>query len=454
MAIKVVIREEVFIQGLPVTLVDLFMKENTFRNPKIDVLERLGKWTGGEPKYIKLYRQKEDWLAFPRGYWVDISKKLEEFGITPVVRWDCPPITQIDRISTQGQLFDYQWNALQELMARATGVMEAPTGSGKTNILLTLIAELSVPTLVVVHTTELLKQTVDRCRSWLGVEAGIIGGGKERLENITIGMIQTLSKMEITKTHPLYTRFNCVIVDECHHSPALTWAEVLRRLPYRYKYGFTATAWRKDKLDFIIWRMIGPITAKVYHQDVADAGRIVWPEIKQIFTNYYYPIQEPSEWGEMITDLTENQERNLLIAHTVSEYLGRFPNDKALILTDRIEHAERLALLGRTINPVVLTGKLKPRERTEAMEQIRGGARLTIATVHLLGEGVDVPGWSLLFLVSPFSGGPRVLQAVGRVARPAPGKERALLLDFIDNRIPMLKNAAYARAKLYRTKGE
>ena len=455
MIIQIILREEIFVHGLPDSLSDAVCSENSFPNPQIEVLTRLGKWTGGTPTHIHLWRKSGDWLALPRGYYGDLLDKLHGWGVTTAVTDStvCPALS-IPRLKPVGMLFDYQVGALSDLRSSRYGVMEAPTGSGKTNILLTLTADIGVPTLIIVHTSELLKQTVQRCKDWLGYTPGIIGGGKNKVEDITVGMIQTLSRFDIDKDHPLYNRFGCVILDEAHHGPANTYIDVFRRLPYRYKYGFTATAWRKDKMEKMLFRLIGPITAKVHHQDVADAGRIVWPEVRFIDTDYYYPIQDSSEWTSMITDLTTNEERNMFIAGHIRDYLHSLPGSRGLILTDRIEHAKILADMAHLWDPVVLTGDLKKSAREEAMQKIRAGARLTIATVHLLGEGIDVPSWSLLFLVSPFSGGPRTLQAVGRVARPASGKESALLIDFVDSRIPILKGAARARARLYKSKGE
>lgn len=131
------------------------------------------------------------------------------------------------------------------------------------------------------------------------------------------------------------------------------------------------------------------------------------------------------------------------------EIRKRIAGARALILTDRIEHALILATDLADRNPVVLTGEKSRSEREQSMALIRQGASLTIATTHLLGEGVDVPGWDLLFLVTPLARGPRVLQAVGRAARPAPGKSKATVLDFVDEQIPALVNAARARARLY-----
>ncbi len=101
------------------------------------------------------------------------------------------------------------------------------------------------------------------------------------------------------------------------------------------------------------------------------------------------------------------------------------------------------------LSPVVLTGELSKAERAKAMEKVRAGTRLTIATTSLMSEGIDVPSWSLLFLVYLISGGPLTLQSMGRVTRPAPGKEKALVVGFVDDGVEMLKAAFRKRQELY-----
>ncbi len=313
-------------------------------------------------------------------------------------------------------------------------------------MLLSSIPRLKTNTLILVHTTELLNQTMERVRSWLGIEPGVIGGGKEDIRPVTVGMIQTLAKRNLQE-NGVADYFGAVLVDECHHSPAATWARILSALPARYKYGFTATGWRKDGLQFLMWRLIGPKSAQVTRQEVAAAGRIIWPDIEVVPTDYFYPLQESSEWTFLISDLVANDERNLLIEGEVRKRMGK--NTQALVLTDRIAHANTLSQNLLNLDPVLLTGELNKTDRAKAMEKVRAGARLTIATTHLLGEGVDVPGWDLLFLVTPISGGPRTVQVAGRVTRPAAGKNRAVIVDFLDCRIPMLREAFRKRQELF-----
>ncbi|MDA2934294.1 hypothetical protein MYX82_08115 [Acidobacteria bacterium AH-259-D05] len=180
----------------------------------------------------------------------------------------------------------------------------------------------------------------------------------------------------------------------------------------KYKYGFTATAWRKDKLQFLMWRLIGNRNAKVTRQVV---------------------VRDP--------------ERNQLIEREVRKRANT--DTQTLVLTGRIEHANLLSWMLEDLSPVLLTGELSKQGRAQGMEEVRNGTCLTIATTALLGEGVDVPAWNLLFLVCPIAGGPRTLQAMGRVARPAPGKKKALVVDFVDSEVEMLKAAFRKRQELY-----
>ena len=78
-----------------------------------------------------------------------------------------------------------------------------------------------------------------------------------------------------------------------------------------------------------------------------------------------------------------------------------------------------------------------------------GGIQVVIATGQLIGEGFDCPNLTTLFLATPVSFSGRVLQYVGRVLRPAPGKSHARIFDYIDVNVEPLVKAARARQRVY-----
>ena len=249
------------LRNLPWQLAETFIKENQFRNPKFAKNERMGFWNGKERPWIKLYRQGRDSLILPRGYFPAVITALRAEGVRfQIVDQTVCPAAEVP--SPKGQLYPFQRQALEDLLRYPTGVLEAPTGSGKTNILMSAIPRLNTNALILVHTTELLNQTMERVESWLGIEPGVIGGGKENIQPVTVAMIQTLAKRDL-KESGIADYFGAIIIDECHHSPAMTWAKILQQLPAKYKYGFTATAWRKDGLRLLMWRLIGNKNATV-----------------------------------------------------------------------------------------------------------------------------------------------------------------------------------------------
>ena len=443
--IAVHVAGQVTVSGLPAAVEEELIHRTTFANPAFAKKARLGFSTWNTDESIELWRRTERGLVVPRGAFEAVRAVLARHGLrSRTVDRTIRPALHI-KLRPAGALFPYQQRALNDLLLSPTGVLEAPTGSGKTNILLSVIPQVQTPTLILTHTAELCRQTRERCREWLGIAPGVIGAGKMDLRPVTVAMIQTLVKREPVD---FASRFGCVLADECHHVPAKTWADVQNVLPARFKYGFTATPQRKDGLEFMLWETIGPITARISRAEVVAAGKIVTPDIECVHTRFSFNLAGTSDWSRMISALVNDETRNDLIAAELRRRLT--PQTRALILSDRIDHVRILAARLREYDPVVLTGQLQKAERSAAMSSIRAGAPLTIATTGLLGEGVDVPGWDLLLMATPMAGGPRTMQAIGRVSRAASGKGGATVVDFVDSQVPALLIAYEQRERLYR----
>lgn len=108
-----------------------------------------------------------------------------------------------------------------------------------------------------------------------------------------------------------------------------------------------------------------------------------------------------------------------------------------LILSDRINHLETiLALLPCELQQqaVLITGKSKPKEREQAMEDLRSGKkRYLFATYRLAKEGLDIPRLNRLYLITPQKDYAIIVQAVGRIARHFDGKSEPVVYDYVDD---------------------
>ena len=83
----------------------------------------------------------------------------------------------------------------------------------------------------------------------------------------------------------------------------------------------------------------------------------------------------------------------------------------------------------------------------------RGGSHdgfsLGASPPRYLGEGFDCDSLTTLFLVTPIRFSGRVIQYLGRILRPAPGKKEPRVFDYVDVHVDVLRAAATSRQKVY-----
>jgi superfamily II DNA or RNA helicase len=216
--------------------------------------------------------------------------------------------------------------------------------------------------------------------------------------------------------------------------------------------GLSATPWRRDRLSKLIFWYLGDVHHEIKKTGLVKSGDVLPAEVFLRETEFR-PFHDPvREYSKMLTELTADDKRNRMIAEDVAREVEN-TSGICLVLTDRKKHAETLHLLLRYKHHVIsalLTGDLSARQRQEVLDDLNGGmVKVLVATGQLIGEGFDHRDLSTLFLTTPIRFSGRVLQYLGRVLRPAPGKKRARVYDYIDIHVEILQNAARARQRLY-----
>jgi superfamily II DNA or RNA helicase len=423
----------------------------TIDNPKWIENDRMERWNGKTPRHIKCFEHYGNILLCPRGFLPGILSIAKEYGEHYEMvdnRRTLPPV----KLNFYGELRDYQQNACSDVYSRDMGVLCAPTGSGKTVVALALIANRQQPALIIVHTKELLHQWCERIRSFLGIDAGIIGDGKKQIGEspITVAMIQTLYK---TADHVSPT-VGHLIVDECHRTPNRTFTEAITAFNAMYLLGLSATPYRRDRLTKLIYWHLGPIVHKVDRSGLVKCGAITDFEVRIRVTDFETDLDPSTEYSQMLSQLCEDSERNRLICADVSaETLSG--NGSILVLSDRKSHCEALKGILKNdygLEPVILTGDIPHKDRQKIIGDLnQSKVKIMIATGQLIGEGFDCKGLSILFLATPIRFSGRVIQYMGRILRPAPGKNKAVLYDYVDSRIGVLNCSAKMRQKVYET---
>jgi len=100
-----------------------------------------------------------------------------------------------------------------------------------------------------------------------------------------------------------------------------------------------------------------------------------------------------------------------------------------------VEHSKHVAAEFRAAGVLAwhVDGETPYGERKEAIRAFRNGEIRVLTNVDLFGEGFDLPSLEVSILLRPTKSLGLYLQQVGRCLRPAPGKERALILDHAGN---------------------
>lgn len=339
------------------------------------------------------------------------------------------------------------------------GVLVAPPGSGKTVIGAYMVASRAINTLVLVHRRPLLEQWQQRLQEFLDVESsliGQIGGPKDKSTGfIDIATMQSLFRKK--QVADIVTEYGHIVVDECHHVPAVSFEQILRNARPLHVLGLTATLKRRDGLHPIILMQCGAVRHASGHHHLDESQTLERTLIRRD-TEFAYGTEETDPFIHDIYDRMINDEgRNRLILDDILTALkaGRSP----ILLTGRREHLQFFAsrLEGAVKNMIVLQGGMGAKARRLATERLSSipdtEERLIVSTGSYIGEGFDDPRLDTLFLAMPVSFDGTITQYAGRLERPFTSKKDVLIYDYVDIKVPMLLRMYKKRLRTYKGKG-
>jgi superfamily II DNA or RNA helicase len=332
-------------------------------------------------------------------------------------------------------LRNYQQQAISDLRsAFQSGAMApllaAPTGMGKTVILATIAAQAAArgrQVLILVHRRELIHQTASKL-AWAGLDHGIIAAGHPASNHpVQVASVQTL----VRRLSRMAWQPSLVIIDEAHHAAAGSWRQILEHWPDAYRLGVTATPCRLDgrglseAFDHLV---TGPSVADLVFWGFLSPARIYAPPI----------VADLSAVRRRAGDYANDQaaaamDRPTVTGDAIAHYQRLAAGQQAIAFCCNVAHAVSVCDAFKTagISAALLLGNTTDRDQVVA--DYAGGAVRVLVTVDVVSEGFDVPAASCAILLRPTQSLGLYLQQVGRVLRPAPGKDAALILDHVGN---------------------
>jgi superfamily II DNA or RNA helicase len=444
--------------ALPPALAHAIKRLATFSNPMFLERQRMRMSVARTPRVIGCFEDLAQHIAVPRGCLAEAEALLAEFGVRLEVedeRVNGEPLA----IQFDGNLNETQQRAVDAMLVNETGVLSAPPGWGKTVVATSLIAARGCSTLVLVHRKPLVEQWAERLSEFSDISPnaiGRIGGGRRRRTmQIDIAMVQTLARAE--GANELLRAYGHVVIDECHHVPAVSIERLLAAIPARYVTGLTATPYRRDGHQPIINMQCGPIRHAVDARTVRQQHGLELLILRR--DTSFDPSLLPSEASiqEIYGALAADEDRLQLVVADARELLNE--GRAVMILTERRDHLERLAVSLRNDVPnvVVLHGGIQGKARRAALQHLADvpddEPRLVLATGRYIGEGFDDPRLDTLLLTMPIAWKGTVVQYAGRLHRAHPAKRDARIYDYVDSDVPVLRRMYGKRLRAYQKMG-
>jgi len=460
---RVEISNVIKIRGAPYEIKDPLIKDLTIENPKYLEAAAQGRSTKGIPRFIHNFNYIYGGIAIPRGCRTKLLGLIESNNLNNVQIEDKRTLFERMEIPAPTIKFrPYQLKPMIDLVRNDEGLLVAPPGSGKTVMGISIVPILGQPCLWLTHTDRLAKQAHSRVKFFLPTlkdeDIGRIGGGKWKIGKVfTIGMIQTIVR-RLSLLDSIKDRFGIVILDEAHHCPASTFLKVVTRLNPFFLYALTATPYRRDGLEVIMFQTVGPANAVISIEEVAKHGGIVIPIVKYR-TVRSKRIEDNNTQRIIREHLIYNKSRNMLIVSDVvrEARLGNY----CIVISDRRAHCEVLHELISIGWPRtgIATGKYSREEVDEQVKKFYDNEiTVLVTTFDLLGEGFDVDFLNRAFVTLPFRAEGKVEQLIGRIQRSADGKMDAIVYDYVDVDIGVFKDQFhnkynFSRSRAYKRLG-
>ncbi|HCR14831.1 MAG TPA: type III restriction endonuclease subunit R, partial [Candidatus Jacksonbacteria bacterium] len=432
-----------------------FLKEKlNFISTEYLTKKRLGKSVYKVQKFFKLLEENGDDVLLPRGFLSQLISFLRNNGIAYQLKEQRPQILEV-KFTSNIKLLPAQQPIVGKALEVDSGVIVAPSGSGKTIIGLEIIAQRKLPALILVHRKQLLDQWIERTQSFLEIPKKDIGQyysvKKKTGEQITVAMMQTL--VRIGNFAELQNKFGTIIVDECHHTPAKTFREVIGQLNPKYIYGLTATPKRKHNDEPLIYMFIGNIIAQMEHapEIIAETPELSYKSVKtQIIireTNLEVPFKFTTDNFQLLAKLIcFDTNRNQMIVKDIQEQTSQ--GKKVLFLSERRDHLEILSLyLKGLCETITISGEDSNAKRAIKLKQVQTGHyQAILSTGQFFGEGLDIPGIDCLIIAFPFSFEGKLIQYIGRLR----GKDnQKIIIDYEDKKIAFLERQFKRRKRYY-----
>jgi len=335
--------------------------------------------------------------------------------------------------SMEGE-YEYQLNAMQQVLNSKHGILDLATGAGKTAIAAALSIVLPKKVLFIVPGIELMWQTHAAFEEDTDLTLTCAGGGEipDPEADVCIGVYKSVWINE-TKNKGWLKQFKTVFIDECHRATTKDYvATILSCCNAEYKIGLSGTphAITEDKVMHLTG-LIGPILSTVTGKVLSDLGVNAKPVIN---LHSYEQLEVDNEWPKCyIEGVVTNSIRNRKVISLVTA--GLQANKICMVLIKRTQHGNLLQdmFLQQGYDVPYIDGSSSKKDRRKYLTDLREGKLRALIISRIGEEGLDIPQLDVIVRASGGLSPISTIQALGRGLRRKKGKENIVSYhDFSD----------------------
>lgn len=324
------------------------------------------------------------------------------------------------------------------------------TGTGKTYASAFAMRELGFKrVLFLVHRASIAVQAKKSYQRVFGstISVGLVGAGYHEYDRDYIfATVETLNRdVHLQMYDP--AEFDCIILDEAHHSSANTYQKVMNYFTPRLFLGMTATPDKRNDNDS------GENIYEIFNHQIAYEIRLQQAMEEDLLCPFhYFGITDLSVVQDTKSKNLSEEDFNKLVCdervkHVIeqSNYYGYSGERvKGLIFCSRNRECKELSKKFNELGyrTVALSGEDSEMVRQDAFERLAMDERDAavdktpidyIFSVDVLNEGVDIVEVNQVIMLRPTQSPIVFIQQLGRGLRKAEGKEYVVILDFIGN---------------------
>jgi superfamily II DNA or RNA helicase len=420
---------------------------------------RLTKWptqgpglalTGLLPTILEIVRQS----GFPHR--VEDLRERPEPG--------CPDTGPLD-------LFPYQREAADLAVREGRGVLDMPPRSGKTRVGIEITRQISLPTLWIAPTTNIVNQTVRAFDAQLGRNYAVAlkGASTWRDQTHVPVIVCTAATAALLPAEFFLTR-KVLFFDEFHHGASQQYHAIAMKCRHIfYRYGMSGTFFRSTQRvngqivndELSLHAILSKVIYKVDTRTLVDAKRLVPLSV------VFLPVIAPKlksftgmfNVGVGRHGIYQHEYRNRLVAWAAATLHAKGRRTLVLVATKEQGYAVRSAvqeLIGKHQTQTqfakveFVSTDRPPHVCQKIIDAFTNSDEVQVLVgTSMVGEGTDVPSCDALVYARGEKAEVSHTQAMYRVGTAYDGKRRAVVVDFADRHHSTLQEHSLLRAQTY-----